>query len=85
MSVMQFENYREIARQALKRATVSGEQPEPVTYVISMQKEMTRATSGKEDKTFATNDDSYRKHRNRTHLLDRDTGRGIQFSGGKSK
>ena len=40
MSAMQFETYREIGLQALKRATVSGERPESVTYIISTQEEM---------------------------------------------
>ncbi|MEO2013148.1 MAG: DUF1592 domain-containing protein [Fuerstiella sp.] len=84
MSAMQFETYREIGLKALRRATVSGERPEAVTYIISMQEEMTRAASGKEDKTFDKNDESYRKNRNRQHLFNRETGKGIHFSSGKS-
>ena len=84
MSAMQFAIYREIALKALKRATVSGERPQAVTYVISMQEEMARATSGKDDKTFDKNDESYDKNRHRQHLFDRETGRGIHFSDGKS-
>ena len=84
MSAMQFATYREIALKALKRATVSGERPQAVTYVISMQEEMARATSGKDDKTFDKNDESYDKNRHRQHLFDRETGRGIHFSDGKS-
>ncbi|MFN6107255.1 MAG: DUF1587 domain-containing protein, partial [Planctomycetaceae bacterium] len=49
MSVMQFETYRELALKSLKRATVTGERPPAVTYSISMQEEMDRATgSGNE-------------------------------------
>ena len=44
MSAMQFETYREIGLQALKRATVSGERPESVTYIISTQEEMEKLT-----------------------------------------
>ncbi|NQZ60013.1 MAG: DUF1592 domain-containing protein, partial [Lentisphaeraceae bacterium] len=40
MTAMQFQIYREIGLQALKKSTVSGEQPQPVTYSISMQEEM---------------------------------------------
>lgn len=84
MSAMQFASYREIGLKALKRATVSGERPQAVTYIISMQEEMARATSGKGDKTFDQNDESYDRNRHRQHLFDRETGKGIHFSDGKS-
>ena len=84
MSAMQFETYREIGLKALKRATVSGNRPEPVTYIVSMQEEMDTATSGKEDKTFDQSDESYGRNRKRQHLFNRETGKGIHFSGGKS-
>jgi mono/diheme cytochrome c family protein len=84
MSAMQFETYREIGLKALKRATVTGERPEPVTYIISMQEEMNKVASGKDAKTFDKSDESYRKHRNQQHLFHRETGTGIQFSAGKS-
>ncbi|MDA1162852.1 MAG: DUF1592 domain-containing protein [Planctomycetota bacterium] len=84
MSAMQFETYREIGLKALKRATVSGERPKPVTYIISMQEELDRAASGKAAKTFDQNDGNYSQNRNRQHLFDRETGKGIQFSSGKS-
>jgi mono/diheme cytochrome c family protein len=84
MSPMQFQTYREIGLKALKRATVSGERPKAVTYIISMQEEMNKATSGKDAKTFEKNDESYSKNRNRQHLFDRETGKGIHFSNGKS-
>ena len=84
MSAMQFETYREIGLKALKRATVTGERPQAVTYIISMQDEMNTATSGKEDKTFNKSDESYKKQRNQPHLLNRETGAGIRFGAGKS-
>ncbi len=84
MSAMQFETYREIGLKALKRATVSGERPEAVTYIISMQEELDRAASGKNAKTFDKTDKSYSNNRNRQHLLNRETGKGIHFSSGKS-
>ena len=84
MSAMQFETYREIGLKALKRATVSGERPEAVTYIISMQEEIEKVTAGDQAKTFDKNDESYSKHRNLQHLFNRETGKGIQFSGGKA-
>ena len=80
ISAMQFETYREIALKALKRATVSGPRPEPVTYIISMQQEMDKAD--KKAKTFDKSDASYKKYKNQQHLLNRETGKGIQFSPG---
>ncbi|MDG2221060.1 MAG: DUF1592 domain-containing protein [Rubripirellula sp.] len=84
MSAMQFETYRDIALQALKRATVSGERPDPVTYIISMQEEMQKATGGKNDKTFLASDDDYQKQVNRQHFFDRQSGTGFHFSNGKA-
>ena len=84
MSAMQFETYREIGLKALKRATVSGEQPKAVTYIISMQEEMKKAAAGKKAKTFEKTDKSYSKDRHRQHLFDRETGKAIHFSNGKS-
>ena len=84
MSAMQFETYREIGLIALKRATVRGERPKAVTYIISMQEEMDKAASGKKAKTFDKNDKDYSNNRNRQHLFDQETGTGIHFSGGKS-
>ena len=84
MSAMQFQFYREIGLKALKRATVHGARPEPVRYVISMQEEMDNASSGNKAKTFDKNDEDYRKNRTRPHLLHRETGQGIHFSGGNA-
>ena len=50
MSAMQFDTYRELGLKALKRATVSGERPQAVTYVISMQEEMAKAVAKEADK-----------------------------------
>lgn len=84
MSAMQFETYREIGLRALKRATVSGERPKAVTYIISMQEEMIKAAAGKKAKTFEKADKSYSQDRHRQHLFDRETGKAIHFSNGKS-
>jgi mono/diheme cytochrome c family protein len=82
MSAMQFETYREIGLKALKRATVSGERPKPVTYIISMHDEMEKAASGKKAKVFDKDSDNYVKDRRRQHLLNRETGQGVHFSNG---
>ena len=50
MSAMQFETYREIGLKSLKRATVTGERPDAVTYVVSMQEELDKANSTKDAK-----------------------------------
>jgi len=84
MSAMQFETYREIGLKALKRSIVIGERPSAVTYLISMQQEMEKASSGKDAKTFDRKEDSYAKNRTRQHLFNRETGKGIHFSSGKS-
>ncbi|MDG2126312.1 MAG: DUF1587 domain-containing protein, partial [Verrucomicrobiales bacterium] len=83
MSAMQFETYREIGLKALKRATVSGERPEAVTYILAMQEEMDKAMTRKNAKTFDRNDEDYSKHRGRQHLLNRKTGKGTPFSNPK--
>jgi hypothetical protein len=82
ISGMQFETYREIALKALKRATVSGPRPKAVTYIISMQQEMDEA--GKNAKKFDRSEASYRQYKNQQHLLNRETGKGVHFSPGKS-
>ena len=84
MSAMQFESYREIGLKAIKQATVRGERPQAVTYIISMEEEMKQAAAGKKAKTFDKTDKSYRGNRNRPHLLNRTTGQGVHFSGGAS-
>lgn len=84
MSVMQFETYREIGREALKRVTVSGERPEPVTYIVSMQDEFAKATAPDDAKVFDLNDEESRKHRNRAHLWNRESGQAIHYAAGKS-
>ena len=52
MSALQFATYREIGIKALKRATVSGDRPKAVTYIISMQEEMDRLLAGKKPRLF---------------------------------
>lgn len=83
MSPMQFETYREIALKALKRATVSGERPQPVTYVISMQEEFGKAESRKEDKESDPKQ-KRRKPRNQQQLFHQETSESIPYTAGKS-
>lgn len=85
MSAMQFETYREIALTALKRVTVSGERPKPVTYIVSMQEEMKNAVPGEKAKLFNRDSDNYAKDRRRQHLLNRETGEGVHFASGTWK
>ncbi len=80
MSPMQFEAYRELGLKALQRVAVSGERPQPVTYIISMQELMDKGT-GDKAKRFNKDDENYRNHRNRSYLLNQSTGEGVQFSG----
>ncbi|MFM9962626.1 MAG: DUF1592 domain-containing protein [Planctomycetaceae bacterium] len=84
MSVMQFETYRELGLKALKRATVSGERPQAVTYIISMPEEMAKAESKKDDKAADENKKPKRKPRNQQQLFNRETGESMPFPGGKT-
>ena len=87
MSAMQFETYRKIGLKALRRATVRGERPKPVTYIVAMQEEMEKGPPGESPKSFDKDDDDAEanKVRSRTHLLNREAGSGFKFSGGKSE
>ena len=84
MSVMQFETYRELGLKALKRATVNGERPQAVTYVISMPEEMSKAKSTKDDTAADEGKKNKRKPRNEQQLFHRETGESIPFPGGKT-
>ncbi|MBM82850.1 MAG: hypothetical protein CMJ78_19995 [Planctomycetaceae bacterium] len=83
MSVMQFETYRELAMKALRRAIVIGEQPKPVTYIVSMRDEVPKAMGNKRAKKFNKNEKEYRNNNNRPHLLNRETGEAVHFNTGK--
>ncbi len=84
MSAMQFETYREIGLKALKRATVSGERPKPVTYIISMQEEMKKKAASAKDANPSDNKKPAKRAKNQQQLLDRDTGESIDFTAEKS-
>ena len=84
MSVMQFETCREIALKSLKRATVTGERPPAVRYLVSMREEFDRLTAGENaGKVFRTTEESSRQQRHQHHLLNREAGTGIPYGGGK--
>jgi mono/diheme cytochrome c family protein len=86
MSVMQFESYREIGLKALKRATVIGERPQPVTYIVSMPEEMEKAVAAKaaaeakEAKDADKNKKNSKRPRNQQQLFNRETDESIPFA-----
>jgi hypothetical protein len=80
MSLQQFQSYRGIALKALRRATVSGPRPQPVTYTISMQQELERLTAASPERVFTVESENYDKERRRVHLFNRETQTGFQFS-----
>ena len=80
MSVMQFESYREIGLKALKRATVIGERPQAVTYIISMQEEMDKAASKEAAKDSDKNKKNSKRPRNQQQLFNRETEESIPFA-----
>ena len=83
MSAMQFQIYRETGLKALKRATVSGERPPAVTYIVSMQEEFEKAVS-KKDEAASDTVKKQRKPRNQHELFHLETGESTPFSGGKT-
>jgi mono/diheme cytochrome c family protein len=83
MSAMQFQTHREIGLKALRRAIVIGERPKPVNYVFRMEELFEKASKAKQAKVFQRETDGYSNHRKQQHLLNRQTGKGVAFSGGK--
>ncbi len=80
MSAMQFETYRELGLKALQRATVRGERPQPVTYLISMPEEMKNPPDDKRNRPKKGEEDRPIDRR-RPHLLDRSTDVAIAYAG----
>ena len=78
LSVSQFETYREIARTALQKATVKGEQPAPIYYGITMQ-------AGAEKMKEVSKPGEFRSRN--AHFIDLETGDGVngqyRYHGGK--
>ena len=85
MSAMQFQSYRELALTALKRVTVQGPQPEPVTYDILMQEQMEALKTAKNAKLFNEAQDDFQNQAKRQHLFNPETGDGLAFSNGSVK
>lgn len=83
ISAMQFEAYRELGLKAIRRAVVTGERPQPVTYVISMPEEMEKAESKKNAKEPDPNQKKPRRPGNQQQLFHRATGATAPFVGGK--
>ena len=83
MSPMQFQMYREIGLKALKRATVTGERPRPVFYMVSMRKEFDKSAADPKKTPFDLSDNSYQKSRKSIHLYNSHTGKGIPFKESK--
>ena len=83
MSPMQFQMYREIGLKALKRATVTGERPTPVFYMVSMRKEFDKSAADTKKNPFDLSDNSYQKSRKSIHLFNSHTGKGIPFKQSK--
>lgn len=68
MSVAQFEQYRELARQALETATVRGDRPAPIYYGISM-----KAAAAKTNAKYAADRERARKRNpNRAPLTEKE-------------
>lgn len=84
MSAMQFELCREMALNALRRAVVFGDPPQPVVYSVSMAELLEQIASAKDAKTFERGKDSYQPFRHESHLMNRDSGLGVPYSGGKT-
>ena len=78
MSAMQFDTYREIGLKALKRATVSGARPAPVTYIVSMQEEMAKRAA--EEAKKSDHKQNAQRAKNKPQLLRLETGESIEFA-----
>ncbi|MFT6863992.1 MAG: hypothetical protein ACJAVK_002554 [Akkermansiaceae bacterium] len=78
MSAMQFERYREIALNALKKVTVKGDRPDVVTYQIPMHEAMGKARELKQ-KPISESDSDYANKRRRTHIFNKETGEGLFY------
>ncbi len=84
MSASQFDRYREIGLKALRRATVSGERPEAVTYILSMPEEMKKAVAAAAKKGPKVSKGTPKKPRNQRELFNRETGESIVIANGSA-
>ncbi len=78
MSAAQLETYREIALEALKKATVEGERPKVVTWQIPMEEAMDKAAALKQKPVHRKNpaDAGEIGH---THIFNKETGEGYAY------
>ena len=84
MSVSQFQTYREIGLNALRRVTVTGERPQAVTYIISMPEEFAKASEKQKGQATDENPQKKRNPRNQQQLFHRETGENVPFAAGKT-
>jgi len=78
MSAAQLETYREISSKALKKATVTGEQPKPVIWQVSMQEAMDKTAAMKKARIQYKSPDNPGDLYN-THIVNKDTGEGYTY------
>ncbi|WP_309711950.1 DUF1592 domain-containing protein [Armatimonas sp.] len=79
MSVTQLETYREIAIEALQKATVEGDRPQVVTWQIPMQEAMDKASALKQ-KPIPPKNSANAKDIRYTHVVNKDTGEGFSYN-----
>ena len=78
MSSTQLETYREIAIDALRKATVEGDRPKAVIWQIPMQEAMDKAAALKQKPIHRKNPTDARENRS-THIVNKDTGEGFSY------
>ena len=78
MSAAQLETYREIALEALKKATVEGERPKVVAWQILMQEAMDKAAALKQKPVHRKNPADAREV-GHTHIFNKDNGEGFAY------
>lgn len=79
MSATQLETYREIAIEALKKATDEGDRPKVVTWQIPMQEAMDKAAALKQNPIPRKNP-ANAKDIWYTHIVNKDTGEGFSYN-----
>ena len=79
MSATQLETYREIAIEALQKATVEGDRPKVVTWQIPMQEAMDKAAALKQ-KPIPPKNSANAKDIRYTHVVNKDTGEGFSYN-----
>lgn len=78
LSAAQLETYREIAFEALQKATVEGDRPKAVTWQIPMQEAMDKAAALKQKPIHRKTPTDAGKIRN-THIVNKDIGEGFSY------